>query len=638
METQQEEQNNGGAESLRRPLALAIKSIDWSYAIFWSISSRQPGVLEWGEGYYNGDIKTRKTIQAGELSADQLGLQRTEQLRELYESLSAAESNPQAKRPSAALSPEDLTDTEWYFLVCMSFIFNIGQGLPGRSLAKNQTMWLCNAHQADSKVFTRSLLAKSAAIQTVICFPYLGGVVELGVTELVPEDRNLIEHIKKNFLDNPNPIISIAKYEPSNTGNDRDVTGVNLDENAIETDFSPVVECDDVQVSSPNSSTNGSEFNEEREESHMVEDIHEEASQVQSWQFIDDELSNYVHNSMNSSDCISQTPVNPRRTIPLYKEKVINGSVPDLQECSRQNLDNVDPQIDDEHYQTILATLLKSSHQLILGPYFRKNNRESSFVNWKKERSQVFHKPRGGTSQRMLKKALFEVVRMHGDWLAESRRENGEREKNIWKPEADEIDKNHVMAERKRREKLNERFTVLGSLVPSTGKADKISILDDTIEYLKDLERRVEELEGRGAARRKPQEAAERISVSYGTNRIANSSKKSSPFKKRKASDLVEDMEHETDEYCRMGESSSEDLTVSIIDKNVSIEINCAWRESLLLEIMDAVSDLNLESQAVQSSNTDGIFSLTIKSKFKGSKVSSASMIRQALQRVIRKS
>ncbi|MED6226772.1 endoglucanase 3, partial [Stylosanthes scabra] len=32
-------------------------------AIFWSTSSTQPGVLSWGEGYYNGDIKTRKTSQ-----------------------------------------------------------------------------------------------------------------------------------------------------------------------------------------------------------------------------------------------------------------------------------------------------------------------------------------------------------------------------------------------------------------------------------------------------------------------------------------------------------------------------------------------------------------------------------------------
>lgn len=91
-------------------------------------------MLEWGEGYYNGDVKTRKTVHSMELNADQMGLQRSEQLRELYESLSAGETSQQARRPSVALSPEDLTDAEWYYLVCMSFRFNPGQGymsLPG---------------------------------------------------------------------------------------------------------------------------------------------------------------------------------------------------------------------------------------------------------------------------------------------------------------------------------------------------------------------------------------------------------------------------------------------------------------------------------------------------------------------------
>lgn len=59
---------------------------------------------------------------------DELGLQRSDQLRELYESLALGETKPQAKRPTAALSPEDLTDAEWFFLVCMSFVFNIDQG------------------------------------------------------------------------------------------------------------------------------------------------------------------------------------------------------------------------------------------------------------------------------------------------------------------------------------------------------------------------------------------------------------------------------------------------------------------------------------------------------------------------------
>ncbi|KAM7531300.1 hypothetical protein LguiB_034710 [Lonicera macranthoides] len=133
---EEEEEEEEEKVIIRKQLAAAVKSIQWSYSIFWSLSSTLPGVLEWGDGYYNGDIKTRKTVQSAEKSRDdddddddEFGLERTKQLRELYESLSAETNNiPQAKRPSASLSPEDLTNAEWYFLVCMSFLFNIGLG------------------------------------------------------------------------------------------------------------------------------------------------------------------------------------------------------------------------------------------------------------------------------------------------------------------------------------------------------------------------------------------------------------------------------------------------------------------------------------------------------------------------------
>ncbi|CAL9102986.1 unnamed protein product, partial [Musa acuminata var. zebrina] len=71
--------------------------IHWSYAFFWSTSTTQPGVLEWCGGFYNGQIKTRKMIQPIELEADQMSLQRSEQLRELYESLSSGDSNQQMR-------------------------------------------------------------------------------------------------------------------------------------------------------------------------------------------------------------------------------------------------------------------------------------------------------------------------------------------------------------------------------------------------------------------------------------------------------------------------------------------------------------------------------------------------------------
>lgn len=58
------------------------------------------------------------------------------------------------------------------------------------------------------------------------------------------------------------------------------------------------------------------------------------------------------------------------------------------------------------------------------------------------------------------------------------------------------------------------------------------------------------------------------------------------------------------------------DISVSVNDKDVIIEINCPWREGLLLEIMDAAaSHLHLDSHSVQSSTINGILSLTIKSK-----------------------
>ncbi|XP_057953597.1 LOW QUALITY PROTEIN: transcription factor bHLH25-like [Malania oleifera] len=53
----------------------------------------------------------------------------------------------------------------------------------------------------------------------------------------------------------------------------------------------------------------------------------------------------------------------------------------------------------------------------------------------------------------------------------------------------------HVMAERRRREKLSQRFIALSALVPGLKKMDKASVLGDAIKYLKHLQERVKSLE-----------------------------------------------------------------------------------------------------------------------------------------------
>ncbi|XP_022972484.1 transcription factor bHLH25-like [Cucurbita maxima] len=53
----------------------------------------------------------------------------------------------------------------------------------------------------------------------------------------------------------------------------------------------------------------------------------------------------------------------------------------------------------------------------------------------------------------------------------------------------------HILAERKRREKLNQRFIALSAIVPGLKKMDKASVLGDAIKYLKQLQEKVKILE-----------------------------------------------------------------------------------------------------------------------------------------------
>lgn len=53
--------------------------------------------------------------------------------------------------------------------------------------------------------------------------------------------------------------------------------------------------------------------------------------------------------------------------------------------------------------------------------------------------------------------------------------------------------RNHVEAERQRREKLNRRFYALRSVVPNVSKMDKASLLADAVTYINELKTKVEE-------------------------------------------------------------------------------------------------------------------------------------------------
>ncbi|KAF8027622.1 hypothetical protein BT93_E0512 [Corymbia citriodora subsp. variegata] len=611
-------QNQGTIkEQLKEQLALAVRNIQWSYAIFWSISAAQPGVLEWGGGYYNGDIKTRRMTQATDLNGgDHLDLHRSEQLRELYESLLGSESNPQtSRRPSVALSPEDLADAEWYYLVCMSFIFNIGQCLPGQSLATGKLIWLCNAHCADSKVFSRSLLAKSASIQTVVCFLFLDGVIELGTTELVSEDPSLIQHFKTYLLKSSD----LNRSDPCARDNTEETTMVSVEA--------------EEGITSLITSSNWLDPSQQLDDSCIIGELNWVASQIQSRQIEKDELSYHIHQSGNSKDSISQSILESGTSISIPNLEKFHDHWPEnLQGCNNEELNRVELRGDGLHHQTILSSILKTSNGLRLGPYCERGDKESSFIGWKK--GQLKWQRAKGVPQKLLKKILLEVPQLHARSMLNISGVSCKRDE-MWMALKDELSPDHTLSESRQGEKINEQFSVLNSIVPSVNKVDKVLILDDTIEYVKELQRRVEELESSRTSNElwaisggKPQESTHRTSDNRGNPRTSLC--RQSVAKKRKAHNRGMT---ETDfNYLRDGPIDY--LSVSVNDEDVLIEMRCLWREGVMLEIIEALSRSSLDSHSVQSSSSNGILSVTIMSKLHRSSTTktTATMVKQALR------
>ena len=317
------------------------------------------------------------------------------------------------------------------------------------------------------------------------------GVVELGVTEqvillsttdLLPvyynrqfksccfivicflkvlEDPSLIHHIKTSFLEIPYAVAA----KNSSARSDKELVCATFNRETLDTKPIPVIG----DITSPTRNSNDQPV----ADSIMVEGLQGGASQVQSRQFMYDDFSTSVHHSLNSSDCISQTIVDPVKVVPILKNgKLIDQNLLDVQDCNHTKLTPLDLQSDDFHYQSVLSCLLKTTNALILGPNVQNCHQESSFVSWKKAGLVLTHKLKSETQQKVLKKILLEVPRMHVDGLPDSPEYNSNKVV-VGTPEADENGASHVLSERKQKEKLNKRFMILKSIVPSISKVVK---------------------------------------------------------------------------------------------------------------------------------------------------------------------
>ncbi|GLT46865.1 hypothetical protein SLA2020_205940 [Shorea laevis] len=131
----------------------------------------------------------------------------------------------------------------------------------------------------------------------------------------------------------------------------------------------------------------------------------------------------------------------------------------------------------------------------------------------------------------------------------------------------------HLIAERKRREKISQLYMVLSRLLPSLKKADKTSILGDAIKHVKQLQERVKILE---------EKVAEKIVES------AVLVKKTQIYADEESSS------------CQPNHSSLAEIEARVSDKDVLIRIHCKKNKGFLVNLLHQIEKLNL---SVVSSN-----------------------------------
>ncbi|GLT52737.1 hypothetical protein SLA2020_260590 [Shorea laevis] len=657
---------------LQSMLQAAVQSVQWTYSLFWQICPQQ-GLLIWADGYYNGAIKTRKTVQPMEVSAEEASLQRSQQLRELYDSLSAGETNQPARRPSAALSPEDLTETEWFYLMCVSFSFSPGVGLPGKAYSRRQHTWLTGANEVDSKIFSRAILAKSARVQTVVCIPLLDGVVELGTTDKVPEDLAFVQHIKTFFMENhrqnpPPPKPALSEHSTSNPATSSDHTRFHSPSvpalytaggppaNANQEDDEDEEEDDDDEEEEEpesDSAETGRNSRQVREENtQAVVAAAAEPSELMQLEMSEDIRLGSPDDASNNLDSNfhmltvnqSDNPADQQRQADSFRAESTR-RWPMLQNplvsSSLQPPPSVDSQLDDlsqedTHYSQTVSTILQRQPT----PHWVDSSQsayiiyssQSAFAKWTIRADHHSHMPAEGTSQWLLKYVLFSVPFLHikhrDDNSPKSRDGDASARFRKGTPQ-EELSANHVLAERRRREKLNERFIILRSLVPFVTKMDKASILGDTIEYVKQLRKKIQDLE----ARNRQMEEDQRSKMSESLQRTSSLKELRSGAMVGERGRAVVPGAGQDKRKLRIVEGSGgaakpkavespappteTSVEVSIIESDALLELQCGYREGLLLDIMQMLRDLRIETTTVQSSLNNGTFASELRAKVK---------------------
>ncbi|XP_010480459.1 PREDICTED: transcription factor bHLH13-like [Camelina sativa] len=430
-------------------------NFSWNYAIFWQISRSKSGdlVLCWGDGSCREPKQGEKSDIVRILSMgreeETYQTMRKRVLQKLHAMFGESEED------NCALGLDRVTDTEMFLLSSMYFSFPRGEGGPGKCFASGKPLWLSDVVNSGSDYCVRSFLAKSAGIQTIVLVPTDIGVVELGSTSCLPESEESMLSIRSLFSSTLPPV--------------RTLPAVAL----------PVVVAEKID---DNRTVTGSKI--------FGKDLHS---------------SGFLHQHHQQQPHQQQQQQQQHRQ---FREKL---TVRKMDDRAPKRLDAYP----NNNGNRFMFANPGSNNTLISPTWVQPENYiRTNSVKEVPSKDDFKFLPLQQASQRLLPPAQMQI-----DFSAASSRASENNSDGEGGPEwadtvgADESGNNrprkrgrrpangraealnHVEAERQRREKLNQRFYALRSVVPNISKMDKASLLGDAVSYINELHAKLKVME-----------------------------------------------------------------------------------------------------------------------------------------------
>ncbi|CAI9093076.1 OLC1v1028484C1 [Oldenlandia corymbosa var. corymbosa] len=220
-----------------------------------------------------------------------------------------------------------------------------------------------------------------------------------------------------------------------------------------------------------------------------------------------------------------------------------------------------------------------------------------------------FRREEDGNQGRMLefeRKENDDVSNANSVVFSTDRREQQEKG---GKKVAGKLPAKNLMAERRRRKKLNDRLYMLRSVIPKISKMDRASILVDAIDYLKELLQRIKDIND------------ELQYLAAGNSSLQSSS---SPLQQTSATPI--ESYHVKEEATKNQINQPPMIHVEIREENAfNIHMFCARRPGLLLSSLRALDNVGLDVQQAVISCFNG-FALDV---FKAEKFNEAMELHQ---------